>query len=54
MGTWVSDPKPIREFPGVSDQGSVREFIDFSKIYTTLGTIILYMFIYDKIGFNKL
>ena len=31
MGDWVSDPKRIREFPGVSDQGSVREFIDFLK-----------------------
>ena len=31
MGDWVSDPKRIREFPGVSDQGSVREFTDSHK-----------------------
>ena len=48
MGDWVSDPKRIREFPGVSDQGSVREFIDDLKIDTNSIMRILYICIYGK------
>ena len=48
MGDWVSDPKRIREFPGVSDKDLFESSLIFSKIYTNSSMIILYICIYGK------